>query len=389
MLVESSQPGALARRLAALPRGARGARPRRRDRRRDDRDGALRRLRAARGEPVREVGGDVLQPRVPAQHLPPARAAARAAARDAARAGDLLAPDARARRRSTTRRSSRCARPRRAGRAEFAAAFGAAAASDPRIFALRPTCCYETLGPTLPDGARGAAALWGLAHRCAMTYPDAVRRAGHADGEALFDAILAGRSGIAFTRRRVRGRLELRRPSGQPARARDPGAARRSSPRSARRRTAGRATSSRSCSPPGERRYSTANTIIRDPRLAQARRRRRAAHQPAGRPAPRASPTAGRRAITTARGSPRRSSRSATRCSPGHVSLPNGLGVDYPGEDGEPVRPASRRTSSRRWTGATRSPARRGTSTCRRGSRRWRRRRDSSIARRHEQVEVK
>ena len=39
-------------------------------------------------------------------------------------------------------------------------------------------------------GSQSAAALWGLAHRCAMTYPDAVRRAGHADGNELFDAIL-------------------------------------------------------------------------------------------------------------------------------------------------------------------------------------------------------
>ena len=50
---------------------------------------------------------------------------------------------------------------------------------------------YETLGPTLPDGLAGAAALWGLAQKAAMTYPDAVRRAGHADGNALFEAILA------------------------------------------------------------------------------------------------------------------------------------------------------------------------------------------------------
>ena len=46
---------------------------------------------------------------------------------------------------------------------------------------------YETLGPTLPEGLKGAAALWGLAQKAMMTYPDAVRRAGHADGDALFD----------------------------------------------------------------------------------------------------------------------------------------------------------------------------------------------------------
>ena len=32
-----------------------------------------------------------------------------------------------------------------------------------------------------------------------MTYPDAVRRAGHADGDALFDAIARGPLGRHFT----------------------------------------------------------------------------------------------------------------------------------------------------------------------------------------------
>ena len=62
-----------------------------------------------------------------------------------------------------------------------------------------PFVLYETLGPTLPEGLAGAAALWGLAQRAFLTYPDAVRRAGHADGNALFDAILTGRSGVTFT----------------------------------------------------------------------------------------------------------------------------------------------------------------------------------------------
>ena len=63
--------------------------------------------------------------------------------------------------------------------------------ADRQLSGVASYVLYETLGPTLPDGARSAAALWGLAHRCAMTYPDAVRRAGHPDGEALFEAMLA------------------------------------------------------------------------------------------------------------------------------------------------------------------------------------------------------
>ena len=86
------QPRPLARRLAALPRGLRGARPRPRDRRGDDRDRPPGRLRAAGGEPVREGRGDVLQLRVPRQHLPPAPPAARAAAGNAPRGRDLGPP---------------------------------------------------------------------------------------------------------------------------------------------------------------------------------------------------------------------------------------------------------------------------------------------------------
>ena len=85
------------------------------------------------------------------------------------------------------------------GRQAYAQALAQATGANPDIARLIPFVLYETLGPSLPEGARGAAALWGLAQRCAMTYPDAVRRAGHADGDALFDAMLANPSGITFT----------------------------------------------------------------------------------------------------------------------------------------------------------------------------------------------
>jgi len=40
--------------------------------------------------------------------------------------------------------------------------------------------------------------VWGLAQTCFLTYPESVRRAGHADGDALFDAMLAG-GGVTFS----------------------------------------------------------------------------------------------------------------------------------------------------------------------------------------------
>src|SRR5690349_12403227 len=81
----------------------------------------------------------------------------------------------------------------------YAQAFLGAVTANPAMSRVLPFVLYETLGPTLPPQLKGAAALWGLAQKTAMTYPDAVRRAGHADGNALFTAILERRSGVTFT----------------------------------------------------------------------------------------------------------------------------------------------------------------------------------------------
>jgi anaerobic selenocysteine-containing dehydrogenase len=85
------------------------------------------------------------------------------------------------------------------GRQAYTEAVLDALATNPTVAKLTPYVLYETLGPTLPDGLAAGAALWGLAQKTALTYPDAVRRAGHADGNALFDAILANPSGVTFT----------------------------------------------------------------------------------------------------------------------------------------------------------------------------------------------
>jgi anaerobic selenocysteine-containing dehydrogenase len=63
---------------------------------------------------------------------------------------------------------------------------------------------YETLGPALPDGAAAAAGLWGAAQLCAATYPESVRGAGFtgdgaALGDALFEAVLRERRGLVFS----------------------------------------------------------------------------------------------------------------------------------------------------------------------------------------------
>ena len=89
-------------------------------------------------------------------------------------------------------------------RAAFGEAFFAATSANPALGSFAPIVLYRTLGPTLPDGAASAAILWGASHRCALGFPESVKRAGFTGeglepGEKLFDAILNSPSGLIFT----------------------------------------------------------------------------------------------------------------------------------------------------------------------------------------------
>jgi anaerobic selenocysteine-containing dehydrogenase len=92
-------------------------------------------------------------------------------------------------------------------RPAFAAAFRTFIAENPAATPLGALLLYNTLGASLPDGTAAAAPLWAAALACAKRAPDAVRRALQAGsevsdnqlGDALFDAIIAARSGAAIT----------------------------------------------------------------------------------------------------------------------------------------------------------------------------------------------
>ena len=223
------------------------------------------------------------------------------------------------------------------GRGPFAEAFGAAAQADPTIMRLAPYVLYRTLGPTLPEGLEGAAALWGLAHRCAMTYPEAVRRAGHADGEALFDAILTGRSGITFTVDEYEDDFaHITHPDKRVALA---------IPELLAWTRALRDTSPGWTSDAfptvlsaGERRAYTANDIYRDP--AWRKRDQQGALRMSPQDAARAGIQTGDRVrISTARGSAETIAEVSDVMLAGHASLPNGYGVDFTAADGTVSRP--------------------------------------------------
>ncbi len=213
-----------------------------------------------------------------------------------------------------------------AGRAAYADAFLNAMVEQPHLAPLAPIVLYETLGPTLGSAREGAAAVWGLAQTCFMSHSESVQRAGYADGDALFDAMLANPSGVTFTIddydetwKRLDtpdGKVNLvipdlleelsSLPSEVPTDAEFPFVL-----------------------SAGERRSGTANTIFRDP----------AWRKKDGGISLRMNPSdavavgvedGGRVRVATRRGAIEAPVELTDAMQPGHVSLPNGLGLTSP-----------------------------------------------------------
>jgi anaerobic selenocysteine-containing dehydrogenase len=212
------------------------------------------------------------------------------------------------------------------GRLEFAQAFLSVVA-DPAKRRLASVLLYRTLGPTLPHDAAAGAVLWAAAHECARKNPAGVERAGHGTGleagERLFDAIIDSPHGLEIThddyevswQRLPDGKIHLDVPEllaavaalrDRPAPHQDPDWPFVLSA--------------------GERRAFTANTIMRDPTW-----RRR---DPEGRlrmsvaDAARLGVAAGDLVrLTTRRGSAEVAVDPTDAMQPGHISLPNGLGL--------------------------------------------------------------
>lgn len=223
------------------------------------------------------------------------------------------------------------------GREAYTAAFLGAMGSNPTVAKLLPYVLYETLGPTLPDGLAGAAALWGLAQKTAMTYPDAVRRAGHADGNALFDAILNSPSGVTFTAHNYADDFALishsdRKIALEIPEILDDIRALSSEPQQLTTAEMPIVLSV------GERRAYTANDIFRDPswRKRDADGALRVSVEDAQ---TLGLVDGGRARITTAAGSAEATVEINETMLAGHAALPNGFGLDYVAEDGRTVIP--------------------------------------------------
>jgi anaerobic selenocysteine-containing dehydrogenase len=223
------------------------------------------------------------------------------------------------------------------GRQAYAEALLGAMASNPTVRRLVPYVLYETLGPTLPDGLAGAAALFGLAQKTALTYPDAVRRAGHADGNGLFDAILNSPSGVTFTVHNYEddfaliGHADHKIALEIPEMLND------------LRDLAGAPPRLTTSELPivlsvGERRAYTANDIFRDP--TWRKRDADGALRVSVEDAQALGLADGCRArITTAAGNAEATVEITETMLPGHAALPNGFGLDYIDDDGRTVVP--------------------------------------------------
>jgi anaerobic selenocysteine-containing dehydrogenase len=219
------------------------------------------------------------------------------------------------------------------GRRAFRAKFFELVGASPRFVALAPVVLYRAIGDLLPEGLAEGAGVWALCQIAARRQPESLRRAGFAGepadaADALFDALLAGPSAVVFSvdaweesfarvdtpNRRIQLAVpelfdELDALAFEPA----PGA---------------------SAEFPfvlsaGERRSFTANTIIRNPEWRRKDRTGALRMHPDD--AKRVGVVAGGRVrISTKRGSAEVDVEISDRMQPGHVSLPNGLGLDFP-----------------------------------------------------------
>ena len=215
------------------------------------------------------------------------------------------------------------------GLPEFGAAFMQHVLGDRKLSGQAPVILYRTLGEVLPRDRKEGAILLGLAFQFAMSNPELLARAGFSGPPqmaslTLFQTLLDTPTGVVYARstwdevkpRTPNGRIQLALPEflteidglGAPT-------------------------------PPdpafpfvlsaGERRSFTANTIIRDPEW----RRKDAVGALRMHPDDAAQlgvEPGGRVQLSTKRGSAEVSVEISETMRPGHISLPNGLGLTYP-----------------------------------------------------------
>ena len=224
----------------------------------------------------------------------------------------------------------------KAGRPALAAAIGALLARHKDWFDYLPVLIYRGLAPSLPAELREGAVVWALSHLYAQGETEAAREAGYqgpalAIGERLFDDILGKPSGVVYAsmkayedgwKRITRPghriylaipelfadlvRLSYERPEAEPDYPFVLSA--------------------------GERRSETTNTIVRNPK-ARPKAKGASLRMCAADAEALGLSTGDFARLTTRRGEGVVPVEVTEMMRPGHVSLPNGYGLDYDGPD--------------------------------------------------------
>jgi anaerobic selenocysteine-containing dehydrogenase len=231
-------------------------------------------------------------------------------------------------------------RAQKLGRTAFGLRFLLSALRNPKTMKYAAVLLYRTLGPTLPKGMESAAAVWGIAQIYTQANRKAAARAGFGGlppfaGEKLFRTILNGASGVVYSDSEFADswtavghpghRINLNIPELLPELAK----LERESPK-------------RDAEYPfvlsaGERRSDTSNTAVRDASWHKRGRygTLRISPQDAG---SLGCSDGDLLKLSTRRASLEVVAEITPAMQPGHISLPNGQGLDYRGADGRVVR---------------------------------------------------
>jgi anaerobic selenocysteine-containing dehydrogenase len=208
--------------------------------------------------------------------------------------------------------------------------------ADARLASVAPVLLYRAIGEFMPEGLAEGAGVWAICQIAAPRIASSLARAGFTGSppdaaDALFDAMLASKSAIPFSvdeweesfarvttpNRRIQLAIpelfdELDGLASEPERVDADFPLVLSA---------------------GERRSFTANTVIRNPEWRKKDRAGALRMHPDD--AKRAGvANGGRVRLSTRRGSAEVSVEISDRMHPGHISLPNGLGLDFPDASG-------------------------------------------------------
>jgi len=220
---------------------------------------------------------------------------------------------------------------------KFALSFARTMAERPDLAAVMPVILYETLGRSLGEGEESAALVWGAAQQLAASDPASVRRAGFegegpALGNALFRAIFERREGVVISSDPYEISFERIHTEDQKIALEIPELIQELADLQDER---GLETDDEYpfVLAAGERRTSTANTIYRDP--AWRKKDRDGALRMSPGDAARLGVGDGNQVrITTKRGSALAVVEVSDTLRDGHITLPNGHGLEYPDEAG-------------------------------------------------------